>query len=197
MTTGYQIKEQDKLHFVTLQVVEWVDIFSREKYRKIITENLKYCIENKGLEIYAWVIMSNHIHILVKSTADNLSGTIRDFKSYSSKLILAEIQEINESRKEWMLKLFEAAAFKHKRNTNYQFWTHDNHSEYVFSNKFMEQKLEYILYKPVRAGIVDKPEAYKYSSARDYASEKGLIPIEKLYCNGKRIDRRDALLKAT
>ena len=53
MTTGYQIKEQDKLHFVTLQVVEWVDIFSREKYRKIITENLKYCIENKGLEIYA------------------------------------------------------------------------------------------------------------------------------------------------
>jgi REP element-mobilizing transposase RayT len=80
MTTGYQIKEQDKLHFVTLQVVEWVDIFSRERYRKIIIENLNYCIKNKGLEIYAWVIMSNHIHMLVKSTTDNLSGTIRDFK---------------------------------------------------------------------------------------------------------------------
>ncbi len=159
--------------------------FSRERYQKIIVENLKYCVKNKGLEIYAWVIMSNHIHLLVKSTADNLSGRIRDFKSYTSKLILAEIQEINESRKEWMLKLFETAAFKHKRNTNYQFWTHDNHSEYVFSNKFMEQKLEYILYNPVRAGIVDKPEDYKYSSARDYASEKGLIPIEKIILRWK------------
>jgi REP element-mobilizing transposase RayT len=185
MTTGYQIKEQDKLHFVTLQVVEWVDIFSREKYRTIITENLKYCVENKGLEIYAWVIMSNHIHLLVKSTTDNLSGTIRDFKSYTSKLILAEIQEINESPKDWMLKLFEAATYKHKRNTNYQFWTHDNHSEHIFSNKFMEQKLEYIHYNPVRAGIVDKPEDYRYSSARDYAGENGLIPIEKIMLRWK------------
>jgi REP element-mobilizing transposase RayT len=185
MTTGYQIKEQDKLHFVTLQVVEWVDIFSRENYRKIITKNLNYCVENKGLEIYAWVIMSNHIHLLVKSTTDNLSGTIRDFKSYTSKLILAGIQEINESRKDWMLKLFEAAALKHKRNTNYQFWTHDNHSEHVFSNKFMEQKLEYIHYNPVRAEIVDKPEDYRYSSARDYTGESGLIPIEKIMLQWK------------
>lgn len=66
MSTGYQIKEQDKLYFVTLLVVEWVDIFSREQYRKIITDNLSYCIKNKGLEIYAWVIMSNHVHLLVK-----------------------------------------------------------------------------------------------------------------------------------
>jgi REP element-mobilizing transposase RayT len=185
MTTGYQIKEQDKLHFVTLQVVEWVDVFTRERYCKIIVENLKYCIENKGLEIYAWVIMSNHIHLLVKSNTDNLSGTIRDFKSYTSKLILEEIQEINESRKDWMMKLFESAAFKHKRNTNYQFWTHENHSEHVFSNKFMEQKLEYIHNNPVRAGIVDKPEDYRYSSARDYADEKGLLPIEKIMVRWK------------
>ena len=66
MTTGYQIKEQDKLHFVTLQVVEWIDIFSREVYRKIIIENLEYCIKNKGLVIYAWVIMSNHVHLLLR-----------------------------------------------------------------------------------------------------------------------------------
>jgi hypothetical protein len=84
-----------------------------------------------------------------------------------------------------MLKLFEAAAFKHKRNTNYQFWTHENHSEHIFSNKFMEQKLEYIHNNPVRAGIVDKPEYYRYSSARDYAGENGLIPIEKIMLKWK------------
>jgi|ERR1017187_3086401 REP element-mobilizing transposase RayT len=185
MTTGYQIKEQDKLYFVTLQVVEWIDIFSRERYRKLIVENLEYCIKNKGLEIYAWVIMTNHIHLLLKSTTDNLSGTLRDFKSYTSKLILEEIQNSNESRKEWMLKLFKDAAFKHKRNSEHQFWTHENHPEHIFSNKFMEQKLEYIHYNPVRAGIVEKPEDYKYSSAIDYADGKGLITIEKIIMRWK------------
>ena len=92
MTTGYKIEEQDKLYFITMQVVEWIDVFTRENYRKIIVENLEYCIKNKGLEIYAWVIMSNHIHLLLKSSTDNISGIIRDFKSYTSKVILEEIK---------------------------------------------------------------------------------------------------------
>ena len=178
MPTGYQIKEQDKLHFVTLQVVEWVDIFTRQTYRDIIIENLGYCQKNKGLEIYAWVIMSNHIHLLVKSEKEELSNILRDFKSYTSKKILEEIDTCNESRKEWMLKIFRDAAFKHKRNSEYQFWTHENHAEYIYSNKFIEQKLDYIHDNPVKAGIVEKPEEYRYSSAKDYAGEKGLLEIE-------------------
>ncbi|OFY85868.1 MAG: transposase [Bacteroidetes bacterium RIFCSPLOWO2_12_FULL_35_15] len=180
MPTGYQIKEQDKLHFVTLQVVEWVDIFSRQKYRDIIIDNLSYCQKNKGLEIYAWVIMSNHIHLLVKSEKEELSNIMRDFKSYTSKKIIDEIDSCNESRKEWMLKLFKDSAFKHKRNSEYQFWTHENHAEHVFSNSFIEQKLDYIHNNPVRAGIVEKPEEYKYSSAKDYAGENGLLQIETI-----------------
>lgn len=85
MPTGYQIKEQDKLHFVTLQVVEWIDIFTRQKYRDIIINNLDYCQKNKGLEIFAWVIMSNHIHLLIKSEQEELSNILRDFKSFTSK----------------------------------------------------------------------------------------------------------------
>lgn len=80
MPTGYQIVEQDKLHFITLQVVEWVDIFTRQKYRDIIIDNLSYCQNNKGLEIVAWVIMSNHIHLLVRSEKEGLSAILRDFK---------------------------------------------------------------------------------------------------------------------
>ena len=188
MTTGYQIKEQDKLHFVTLQVVEWIDIFSREIYRKIIVENLEYCRKNKGLEIYAWVIMSNHIHLLLKSNTEELSNTLRDFKSFTSKKILEAIENGSESRKEWMLKLFKEAAFKYKRNSEYQFWTHENHAEYIFSNKFMEQKLEYIHNNPVRAGIVEKPEEYRYSSAIDYADGKGLLQVEKIIIRWKTVN---------
>ena len=177
MSTGYKIIEQDKLYYVTLQVIEWVDIFSRQKYRDIIIENLTYCQKNKGLEIFCWVIMSNHIHLIVRSEKAELSSTLRDFKSYTSKLILAEIDTSTESRKEWMLAIFKNAAFNHKRNSEFQYWTHENHAEILFSNKFIEQKLDYIHNNPVRAGIVFKPDEYRYSSAIDYADGKGLLDI--------------------
>ena len=180
MPTGYQIAEQDQLHYVTLQVVEWVDIFTRKIYRDILIENLFYCQQHKGMEIYGWVIMSNHIHLLIKSSNGELSNLLRDFKSYTSKKILDEIENCNESRKEWMLKIFKTAAFQHKRNSEYQFWTHENHAEHIFSNKFMEQKLEYIHNNPVRAGIVTNPEEYIYSSAKDYSDEKGLLETVKI-----------------
>ena len=187
MTTGYQIKEQDKLHFITLQVVDWVDVFSRESYRKIIIDNLAYCQQHKGLEIYGWVIMSNHLHLLARSNLGELSNTLRDFKSYTSKKILETIETGTESRREWMLNLFKQAAFKHKRNSDFQFWTHENHAEHIFSNKFMEQKLDYIHNNPVRAGIVTKPEEYKYSSASDYAYGNGLLKVEKIILRWKTI----------
>ena len=180
MSTGYKIIEQDRLYFVTLQVVNWIDIFTRESYRQIIIQNLEYCQQHKGLEIYAWVLMSNHMHVLLRSSSDDLSGTLRDFKSFTSKRIILEIEASNESRKDWMMKLFKEAAHKHKRNSVHQFWTHENHAELIYSNKFIEQKLEYIHQNPVRAGIVAKPEDYLYSSARNYAGEKGLINVIEL-----------------
>lgn len=179
MSTGYKITEQDKLHFITLQVVDWIDVFTRKIYRDIIVSNLEYCQKHKGLEIYAWVIMSNHIHLLVKSTTANLSGTIRDFKSYTSKKILEEIENCNESRREWILQAFKSAALKHKRNSEYQFWTHENHAELIYSNKFIEQKIRYIHNNPVISGIVAKAEEYLYSSAVNYADEEGLLKVQK------------------
>ncbi len=109
--------------------------------------------------------MSNHIHVFIKSENAELSAILRDFKSYTSKKIIEEIDACNESRKKWMLKIFKDAAFK--RNSEYQFWTHENHAAYIFSNKFIAQKSDYIHDNPVRAGIVEKPEEYLYSSAKD------------------------------
>jgi len=180
MSTGYKITEQDRLYFVTLQVVEWIDIFSRESYRKIIVQNLRYCQKNKGLEIYGWVLMSNHMHALLRSNTGDLSGTLRDFKSFTSKKIIEEIESSSESRKDWMLRLFKETAYKHKRNSTFQFWTHENHAELIYSNKFIEQKLDYIHKNPIRAGIVSNADDYVYSSARNYAGEKGLLNVTQL-----------------
>ena len=178
MSTGYKIEDQEGAYFVTLQIVGWIDVFSRKIYRDIIIQNLEYCQKNKGLIIFAYVIMSNHIHMIVQSENGTLSGTIRDFKSYTAKVILDEIENSNESRKDWMLKYFRQAAFNNERNSNYQFWTHENHPEHLFTDKFVRQKLDYIHNNPVKAGVVQNPEDYLYSSARNYASLDSVLDVD-------------------
>ena len=180
MPTGYQIYKQDACHYVTFQIVYWVDIFSRKEYRDIIVNSLNYCITNKGLNIFAYVIMTNHVHLLISADNSNLSEVIRDFKKNTSRRLLGSIMGGSESRREWMLKLFAHAATKHVRNENYQVWTHENHAEEIYSPKFTLQKIKYIHDNPVRAGIVSRPEDYLYSSAVDYSGEKGLVAVTAL-----------------
>jgi REP element-mobilizing transposase RayT len=75
---SYQIKDQEGCHFITCQVVGWADVFSRKAYRDIIIESLDYCIKNKGLIVYGFVIMTNHIHLIVRSSTGTLSETSSD-----------------------------------------------------------------------------------------------------------------------
>ena len=67
MAGGYQVDDQEGIYFVTSTVHQWADVFTRKLYVDIILDSLRYCQENKGLEIYAWVVMSNHIHLIVRS----------------------------------------------------------------------------------------------------------------------------------
>jgi REP element-mobilizing transposase RayT len=187
MTTGYQIKQQDQLYFLTFQVVNWVDVFSRKVYRDIVIDNLAFCQKNKGLEVFGFVIMSNHMHLLARSATNELSKTIKEFKSFTAKQILNEIENGSESRKEWMLDVFKKAAYTHQRNSHYQFWTHENHAEHIFSNKFIEQKLIYIHQNPVRAGIVNNENDYVYSSAVNYSGGKGILDVELIILRWKTI----------
>jgi REP element-mobilizing transposase RayT len=120
MSTGYKIQDQEGAYYITLQVVSWVDVFTRQIYRDIIIDNLRFCQKNKSLSIFAYVLMSNHIHMLVQSEKGTLSDTLREFKSYTSKVILDTIYTGNESRKEWLSIEFEIAASKHKRNSLYR-----------------------------------------------------------------------------
>jgi REP element-mobilizing transposase RayT len=177
MSTGYKIGEQDELYFVTFQIVRWVDIFTRQVYRDIVIDSLRFCQRTKGLEIYAYVIMSNHIHLLMRSNMGSLSNIIREIKSFTAREILKTVDTESESRRNWMLNLFEFSAKQQKRSEKYQLWTHENHAEIIYSNHFMDEKINYIHENPVRAGIVEKPEDYLYSSARNYAGLEGVLDI--------------------
>jgi len=133
------------------------------------------------LEIYAFVVMSNHIHLLLRSDKAKLSDTIPDFKAHTGREILKAIDLESKSRRDWMLNIFEFAAKKHKLKEDYQFWTHENHPELIYSDKFLFQKLNYIHENPARAGIVEKAEDYLYSSARDFAGLPCLLYIVQTY----------------
>lgn len=181
-TGGYKIWNKEGIHFVTFTVVEWIDVFTRKEYRDIVLDSIRYCQAEKGLVLYSWCLMSNHIHLVIAAKNSDTSDILRDFKKYSSKKILQTIiNNPQESRKDWMLALFRKAGEANSRNSNYQFWQQDNQPKECYSEYFINQKLEYIHNNPVEAGIVERAEDYLYSSARDYYNTgKGLLEVELL-----------------
>ena len=179
MKEGYVIRDQTLPHFITATVVDWIDVFTRQTYRDSVIESLDYCIKNKGMILYGYVIMSNHIHLILQSQEGKLSALVRDFKKFTAKSILEKIQTSPESRREWMLERFQLATKTHSRNIEYPFWQYGNHAEEIYSNEFMWSKLDYIHLNPVRAGLVARVSEYVYSSASNYVSDLGLLTIEK------------------
>lgn len=175
MSTGYQINDQHATHFLTFTIVDWVDVFTRKTYKDIITDNLGFYKQQHGLEIYGFVVMTNHIHLIARSSMGKLSASIRDFKKYTANKILETIEKEPESRREWMLHRFEWNASQHKRNSNYQVWTHENHAEEIQTKPFFIQKLNYIHQNPVRAGWVEREEDYIYSSARSLYNNEAIF----------------------
>lgn len=177
MSKGYTISDQSRAHFITATVVDWIDVFTRKTNKDVIIENLNFYIKNKGLIVFGYVIMSNHIHLIIQAEENNLSDVLWDFKKFTAKTILNKIQTEPESRKEWILQRFKLATESHSRNKNFQFWKYGNHAEEIFSNSFLWSKLDYIHMNPVKAGIVKRPQDYIYSSASNYIDNEGLINI--------------------
>jgi len=82
MSTKYKATTTEEAFFITITTVGWIDIFTRLNQKYIIINALKYCQQNKGLEIYAYCLMSSHIHLMCKATNGFiLSDVIRDFKN--------------------------------------------------------------------------------------------------------------------
>lgn len=176
----YLISDQNAVYFLTFTVVGWVDVFTRKEHKLEIIDSLNYCIQYKGLTVYAWCVMSNHMHLTVRAKEGHrLSDIIRDFKKFAAKRIIDKIQNEPESRREWMLNMFEFAGKKLQRIQKYKFWKDDNHA-IELDTRMMEQRLDYIHFNPVRVMLVEEPEHYVFSSAKDYAGKKGFVEAEFL-----------------
>lgn len=177
---GFKIRDQAAPHFLTFTVMGWIDIFSRQCYRDLLVESMQFCRQQKGLQIGAYVIMSNHMHTIWTATHHNLSDIVRDFKTFTSKAITATIQAEPESRRDWLLYMFQFYANRTAANDNFKVWTGNNHPEEIQSQDFLRSKLNYIHNNPVRAGLVAEPSHYVYSSAANYENKKGLLEVDFL-----------------
>lgn len=176
----YKITDQNAMHFLTFTVIDWIDVFTRKDYKLELVDSMNYCVREKGLIVYGWVIMSNHMHVIWEAKEGyQLSAIIRDYKKFTAKRIIKMIEDGHESRKEWMLEKFEFTGNKLKRISKYKFWQDSNHAIYLgeFDTKMLEQKLDYIHNNPVKAILVHNPEDYVFSSAIDYVDGDGLVKV--------------------
>lgn len=178
---NYRIGNQNSVYFLTITVTDWVDVFTRLNYKNIVVSSLDYCRKNKGLRLYAWCLMTNHLHLVCSiDEPKRMSDFLRDFKSHTAKAVLDEIQLSGESRKDWMLYRFEFAGKFDNRIEKYRFWQDKNHPIELTSTELIDQKINYIHQNPVRTGMVANPEDYLYSSARNYAGLSAVIEIDEI-----------------
>jgi putative transposase len=97
MSSKYKVGDDAIGHFITFLVVGWIDVFTLEQYKEIFTQSLQACVEHKGLLLHAWVIMTNHGHLIISSDTAKLEHLVRDIKKFTSKQIIKTIQE-NEKK---------------------------------------------------------------------------------------------------
>jgi len=164
-------------YYMTLTVVNWADVFTRKNHKQAIIESLRYCIMHKGLNVYAYCIMTNHIHLIANCNEPfQLSDTIRDFKRHSAKTILNQIMNEPESRRENFVSLFKNAAKNSSKSKVFKFWKTGNHAIELNSEKFLWDKIHYIHNNPVEEKFVAKPEYWLYSSASNYIEDESILP---------------------
>lgn len=162
------------LLFVTTTILEWKKIFHIPKYALIVMDSLKYCVENDWFRLYSYVLMPNHLHVILKVLKDHTIEQIyRDFHKYTAQQILLTMRSEDHE----MLNQFWVGTKKQ----DYRIWQGDADLKNVVSPQFLLQKAEYIHNNFLRGDWrrflkVERPGDYEYSSARFY-----LMGVEDRY----------------
>lgn len=174
-----KINKQNKnqIHFLTLTTIEWLDIFTKAGYFKILADSLKFCCKNKGLIIYEYVFMTNHIHLILQAKEGfSLDEIIRDFKRHTTKEIA---KTLREDRRKYILRIINTSLSKNSEDSH-QIWQSGNYPEIIETENFFDQKIDYIHNNPVSKEYVEKPEDWFYSSAgKRLINKESLLELEE------------------
>lgn len=169
----YKVHEPTAPHFITCTILHWISIFTRTQTTDIIFASLKYLQKSDNLKVHAYVILENHLHLVVKS--DDIAKSMAKFKSFTAREI------INYLKKENAKSILEQLAFykkAHKTDSNFQLWQEGIQAKQIMSEKMMQERINYVHNNPVKRGYVDDGVHWRYSSARDYEGIDGLIEVD-------------------
>jgi putative transposase len=169
----YTIRETQAPHFLTCTVINWMPLFTRPETVAIILNALQYRQQHNGWKVYGYVILENHLHLVVQS--EDLLAELPLFKSYTARQLIDHLKECHAER---LLKQMAYFCKSHKHDREYQCWEEGSHPQLIQNEEMLRQKLDYIHFNPVKRGYVDKPEHWRYSSARNYAGLEGLMPVD-------------------
>ena len=173
MYRKYKIVDDFWCYFVTFSTIKWIRIFDYEEPRNIFINSVKFLQHSQGLQVHAYVIMPNHVHMIVSDkNKDNkrLKDVMTSLRSYSAKKIIEVIK--NKTPK------FLPILKKHNlKDRSLMLWQPGIWPKGIEFDEMYWQKIEYIHNNPVNAGLVELPEEWTYSSARQFLCD-GDGPID-------------------
>ncbi len=172
----YRVLNTDYPHFLTSTVNHWLPLFTRTETVNIILDSWRFLQQESSFKLYGYVILENHLHLIASS--DDLSRDMQRFKAYTAKQIIIHIEKNNVIQLLDLLTLFKRS---YKTESKYQVWEEGNHPQLIESEAVMRQKLDYMHQNPVKRGYVDQAEHWRYSSARNYADQEGLIDVVRAW----------------
>lgn len=170
--TRYVFGDPGQVHFLTSTVVEWLPVFTRQDAVQILLDTWTHQQQHAGLKLYGFVVLENHLHAVAQ--ADDLPRTWADFKSFSARRI---IELLERQRAEPLLRRLRFVRKAKREDREYQFWQEGSHPQEMSSLAMLRQKVEYMHQNPVKRGYVDEPEQWRWSSARNYAGQSGIIGV--------------------
>ncbi len=168
----YKIYDNAYPHFLTCTIVDWLPVFTRPNIAQVVLDSWSFLQRENRLTLFAYVILENHIHFV--GSADDLSKEVAHFKSFTARKIIDYLRQCNAQT---LLKQLAFRKARHKSDRDYQLWQEGSHPQQITSDEMMTQKIDYVHYNPVKRGYIDDPLHWRYSSARNYAGQSGLIDV--------------------
>ncbi|HLI93382.1 MAG TPA: hypothetical protein VKU83_07225 [Puia sp.] len=177
----------DACYFLTLNTVDKIDLFVRPAYKEIIADALNHFIRQQGVQLYAWCLMTSHLHLVLRTKDASAPAYFeRDFKKFTTPALLKAIETEMDLRRDWMLDRFEAYGKFLRRIEKYHLWQNCSSPLRIDPQQpgLLMDRIVHVHENPVREGIVDQPEAYLFSSARDYSGIRGLVDVRVVPSQG-------------
>ena len=169
----YRFIGDDAPYFMTMTINHWLPVFTRPATVEVLYDAWRWLTLHEGLRLHGYVILENHLHLV--AAAQDIGSVARRFKSFTARQIIDHLTAAKALRLLELLALFKR---RHKTQSEHQLWEEGSHPQRIEANVVMRQKLDYIHYNPVKRGYVDLPEHWRWSSARNYAGQPGLIDVD-------------------